>query len=69
MSAFAADRYDSAAHFSSDVARLLNDERVSAYRENWFEKLRCWVNKNRVLLLIVLAYLLVRIFFIFSAWR
>ena len=69
MSAFAADRYDSAAHLAADVARLLNDEPVSAYRENWFEKVRRWLSKNRVLVLIVLAYLLVRIFFIFSAWR
>ena len=69
MSVSAADRYDSAAHLAADVARLLNDEPVSAYRENWFEKVRRWLSKNRVLVLIVLAYLLVRIFFIFSAWR
>lgn len=69
MSAAAAERYDSAAQLAGDVARLLNDEPVAAYRENWFEKVRRWVSKNRVLLLIVLAYLLVRIFFIFSAWR
>jgi eukaryotic-like serine/threonine-protein kinase len=69
MSASAANRYQSAAHLATDVARLLNDEPVSAYRENWFEKVGRWVSKNRVLLLIVLAYLLVRIFFIFSAWR
>lgn len=69
MSAAAAERYDSAAQLAGDVARLLNDEPVSAYSENWFEKVRRWVSKNRVLLLIVLAYLLVRIFFIFSAWH
>ena len=69
MSAVARDRYDSAAQLSADVARLLNDEPVSAYRENWLEKVKRWVSKNRVLLLIVLAYLLVRIFFIFSSWR
>lgn len=69
MSASPANRYDSAAQLATDVARLLNDEPVSAYHENWFEKVWRWVSKNRVLLLIVLAYLLVRIFFIFSAWR
>lgn len=69
MSASASDRYETAAHLAADVARLLNDEPVSAYRENWFEKVRRWVSKNRVLLLIVLAYLLVRIFFILSARR
>jgi eukaryotic-like serine/threonine-protein kinase len=69
MSASATDRYNSAAHLAADVACLLNDEPVSAYRENWFEKVVRWLGKNRVLVLIVLAYLLVRIFFIFSAWR
>src|SRR5687768_8328826 len=69
MSASPANRYDSAAQLATDVARLLNDESVLAYHENWFEKVWRWVSKNRVLLLIVLAYLLVRIFFIFSAWR
>lgn len=69
MSASSADRYASAADLAADVARLLNDEPVSAYRENWWEKLWRWLNKNRVLVLIVLAYLLVRIFFLFSPWR
>lgn len=69
MSASAWDRYDSAAQLAADVARLLNDEPVSAYRENLLEKVKRWVSKNRVLLLIVLAYLLVRIFFIFPSWR
>lgn len=69
MSASSADRYASAADLAADVARLLNDEPVSAYRENWWEKLWRWLSKNRVLVLIVLAYLLVRIFFLFSPWR
>ena len=69
MSASSADRYASAAHLAADVARLLNDEPVSAYRENWWEKVWRWLSKNRVLVLIVLAYLLVRIFFLFSPWR
>jgi len=47
---------------------LMNDEPVSAYRESWWEKASRWISKNRVLLLIVLAYLLMRIF-IFSARR
>ncbi|HET6669379.1 MAG TPA: serine/threonine-protein kinase [Pyrinomonadaceae bacterium] len=69
MSVSSADRYASAADLGADVARLLNDEPVSAYRENWLEKVWRWLNKNRVLVLIVLAYLLVRIFFLFSPWR
>lgn len=69
MSASSEDRYATAAELATDVARLLNDEPVSAYRENWFEKVQRWVSRNRVLVLIVLAYLLMRIFFIFSASR
>ena len=67
MSAASEDRYATAAELAADVARLLNDEPVSAYRENWFEKVQRWVSKNRILVLIILAYLLMRIFFIFSA--
>lgn len=67
MSASSEDRYATAAELAADVARLLNDEPVSAYRENWFEKVQRWISKNRVLVLIVLAYLLMRIFFIISA--
>ena len=69
MAAASADRYASAAELAADVSRLVNDEPVSAYRENWLEKVQRWLSKNRVLVLIVLAYLLVRIFFILSAQR
>ena len=69
MAAASADRYASAAELAADVSRLMNDEPVSAYRENWFEKVQRWLSKNRVFVLIVLAYLLMRIFFIFSARR
>ncbi|HKR59657.1 MAG TPA: serine/threonine-protein kinase [Pyrinomonadaceae bacterium] len=69
MSASSAARYASAADLARDVARLLNDEPVSAYRESWLEKVGRWLSKNRVLVLIILAYLLMRIFFLFSARR
>ena len=69
MSPNSADRYPSSADLAADVARLLDDEPVSAYRENWFEKTRRWLGKNRFLILIVLAYLLMRLFFILTARR
>ena len=69
LAASRAKRYESAAELSADIARLLNDESVTAYRENAYEKVHRWVGKNRVLVLIVLAYLLMRIFFILSARR
>jgi eukaryotic-like serine/threonine-protein kinase len=60
-------RYTSAAEMSTDVSRLLDAEPVSAYRENAYEKVNRWVGKNRFLVLLVLAYLLMRIFFIFTS--
>jgi eukaryotic-like serine/threonine-protein kinase len=62
-------RYASAAEVSADVGRLLDAEPVAAYRENAYEKVSRWVSKNRFLVLLVLAYLLMRIFFIFSSRR
>ncbi|HEX6046412.1 MAG TPA: serine/threonine-protein kinase [Pyrinomonadaceae bacterium] len=60
-------RYASAAELSADVGRLLDAEPVAAYKENAYEKVSRWVGKNRFLVLLVLAYLLMRIFFIFSS--
>ena len=61
------NRYVSAAELSADVSRLLDAEPVSAYRENAYEKVSRWVGKNRFLVLLVLVYLLMRIFFIFTS--
>ena len=61
------NRYAGATDLSADVNRLLDSEPVSAYRENAYEKVSRWISKNRFLVLLVLAYLLMRIFFIFSS--
>ena len=63
------NRYSSASELSMDIGRLLDAEPVSAYRENAFEKVSRWVSKNRFLVLLVLAYLLMRIFFAFTSRR
>ena len=60
-------RYATAVELSRDIGRLLDDEPVSAYRENVFEKIGRWAAKNRFLILLVLAYLVMRIFFIFTS--
>jgi len=62
-------RYTSASDLSADIGRLLDAEPVSAYRENVFERTSRWVGKNRFLVLLVLAYLLMRIFLIFTSRR
>ena len=67
MSPASESRYASAAELSADIGRLLDAEPVLAYRENAFEKVGRWVGKNRFLVLLVLAYLLMRIFLIFTS--
>ncbi len=62
-------RYATASELSADIARLLDAKPVSAYRENAFERTSRWVGKNRFLVLLVLAYLLMRIFLIFTSRR
>jgi len=63
------DRYASAGELAADVSHLIDDEPVNAYRENALERVVRWLNKNRFLVLLVLAYLLMRIFFIFTSRR
>lgn len=60
-------RYATAAELSHDVGKLLDAEPVAAYRENVFEKAERWAGKNRFLILLVLAYLAMRIIFIFTS--
>lgn len=61
------DRYANAGELAAEVALLLDDQPVTAHRENAVEKAGRWVNKNRFLILLVLAYLLMRIFFILTS--
>jgi eukaryotic-like serine/threonine-protein kinase len=63
------NRYATASELSGDIARLLDAEPVSAYPENAIERTSRWVSKNRFLVLLVLAYLLMRIFLIFTSRR
>jgi serine/threonine-protein kinase len=60
-------RYASASELSADIGRLLDAEPVTAYRESALEKVGRWVSKNRFLVLLVLAYLLMRIILILTS--
>ena len=62
-------RYASASEMSTDIGHLLDAEPVSAYRESVPEKAWRWIGKNRFLVLLVLAYLVMRIFLIFTSRR
>ena len=60
-------RYATAAELSTDVGRLLDAESVTAYQESVVEKVGRWAGKNRFLILLVVAYLVMRIFLIFTS--
>jgi serine/threonine protein kinase len=62
-------RYSSASELSVEIGRFLGGEQVLAYRESIFESLLRWFGKHRFIVLLVLAYLLMRILFIFYSGR
>ncbi len=53
-------RYADARELGADVLRFLDDEPVSAYRENPLERAGRWLARNRVLAVLVAAYLVMR---------
>jgi serine/threonine protein kinase len=63
------DRYASAEEIAGDVVRFLDGNPVSAYRENIFEKAGRWLGKNRFIVLLIVAYLIMRLIVFFSVGR
>lgn len=55
------DRYDDAARLARDVLRFLAAERLDAYRENVLEQAIRLYRRHRPLVLLVLAYLVMRL--------
>jgi serine/threonine protein kinase len=62
-------RYSSAEGMAGDVVAFLDGAPVSAYRENIFEKASRWLNKNRFIVLLIVAYLIMRLIVLFVAGR
>jgi eukaryotic-like serine/threonine-protein kinase len=54
------DRYESARELGADVARYLDGEAITAYRETAFERAGRWLDRNRALVAVVAAYLVMR---------
>jgi eukaryotic-like serine/threonine-protein kinase len=54
-------RYQSVAALAEDVASYLDGQPVTAYRESMLERVDRWLGRNRFLVVLVLAYLLMRI--------
>lgn len=55
------DRYQSAEELTDEILRFLEGKPVSAYPENIFERAARWSAQNRYILLLVLAYLIMRL--------
>jgi serine/threonine protein kinase len=55
-----AERYSSVNDLRADVARCLDGLSVTAFPESWISKSWRWVLRNRVWIVLVLAYLVVR---------
>ncbi|MCU1331629.1 MAG: High-affnity carbon uptake protein Hat/HatR [Candidatus Angelobacter sp.] len=62
-------RYPSVQELAADVAKYLDGMPVSAYRENIFERTARLVSRNRVAVVLVLAYLFMRLLFILFSRR
>ena len=63
------DRYSSAEEMGKDVLNFLDGSPVTAYRENLVETAVRWLGKNRFLVLLILAYLLMRVLVLFFLKR
>ena len=63
------NRYARAEGIAGDVVRFLDGEPVSAYRENVFEKAGRWLAKNRFIVLLIVAYLIMRLIVFFWVGR
>ncbi len=63
------DRYAGAQEMADDALKFLDGDPVSAYRENIFEKAGRWLGKNRFIVLIIVAYLIMRLIVFFSVGR
>ena len=55
------DRYSTARDLADDVSRWLDGQPVSAYRETVIERAGRWLTRNRALVTIVIAYLVMRV--------
>jgi len=69
MSEIREDRYESAEAIAADVIRFLDGEPVLAYPENLFEKAGRWLGKNRFIVLLIVAYLIMRVLVFFFVGR
>ena len=56
-----ADRFETAADLSTEIARYIDGEPLLSYRAPLYERIERWISKNRALVAIIAAYLLMRV--------
>jgi serine/threonine protein kinase len=61
MMAAPSERYNDAQALADDVLRHLDQQPVSAYRENVFERAGRWLTRHRALLTLMAAYIVMRV--------
>ena len=64
-----ANRYATAMDLARDVGHYLDDLPVSAYQENIYEKAVRWTSRNHFFVLLLLAYILMRVLVILLTGR
>jgi serine/threonine protein kinase len=63
------DRYGTAQEMADDVVRFLDGKPVSAYPENIVERAGRWANQHRFIILLIMAYLLMRLIVLLTMRR
>ena len=62
-------RYSNANALSRDISLYLDDLPVSVYRENLYEKASRWIARNYFFVLLILAYLFMRVLLLLATGR
>jgi serine/threonine protein kinase len=65
MAADPSARYSNSKELAEDVLRYLDQESVSAYRENFAERAGRWIMRHRALLTLMAAYIVMRVIVFF----
>jgi eukaryotic-like serine/threonine-protein kinase len=63
------ERYSSVQEMAADIGRYLDDQPIAAYRESLLERAARLIKRNQVAVVLVLAYLLMRMLFILFSRR
>lgn len=63
------ERFDDAAQLAAEIARFIDGDPLVTYRENITERITRWLAKNRALVAVVIAYVVMRLLVLFFIHR